>query len=94
MSATDAPQLTIVHEGRGGYIEVGDWRYGIEHIHDGGFAIHFPCGNRSPKRFSHRDALITLALAQPEKWALKDHSRKKHDPSTRAQRESASHTPK
>lgn len=70
----DLLALKIVHEGRGGYIEVGGFRYGIELFDGGKFAIHFPCGNRSVKRFDHLRALNALCRNDPT-WAIENHSR-------------------
>jgi len=77
-SGTDtAPALTIVHEGRGGYIDIEGCRYPIEHIEGGRFCIHFPSGHRHARRDAHLLALQQRVLADPEKWAIEDRSKKK-----------------
>ena len=75
----EAPLLTIVHEGRGGYIDMDGCRYPIEHIEGGRFCIHFPSGQRHAHRDAHLLALQQRVLAEPEKWALEDRSTKKPD---------------
>lgn len=66
----------VVHEGRGGYVEVDGYRYPIEHIEGGRFAIHFPAGNRSRKRDEHHRALIALCESAPERWFIESRRRK------------------
>jgi len=63
-------RLKIVHEGRGGYIEIGGHRYVIEHVEGGRFCIHFPSGNRTRAREVHLIALQALCNAEPDSWAL------------------------
>lgn len=58
--------MRIVHEGRGGYIELDDARYPIEHVAAGCFVIHAPA--RAPG--AHREALQALVRAEPQKWSL------------------------
>ncbi len=65
----------IVHEGRGGYVEIEGARYPIDHVSEGRFVIQFPAGNRHPRRDAHRAALAALVAHDPEKWALEDRSR-------------------
>lgn len=60
--------MRIVHEGRGGYIELDDRRYPIEHIEGGHFSIHYTAG-RHPVA-EHLTALQRLVDTEPEKWAL------------------------
>ena len=64
----------IVHEGRGGYVEIEGARYPIDHVAEGRFVIQFPAGNRHPRRDAHRAALAALVADDPEKWALEDRS--------------------
>jgi len=71
-----APVLTVVHQGRGGYIDIDGYRYPIEHIEGGRFCIHFPSGHRHARRDAHLLALQQQVLADPEKWALEDRSKK------------------
>jgi hypothetical protein len=66
----------IVHEGRGGYVEIDDRRYPIEHVEGGRFAIAFPAGHRHAGRAHDREALEALVAAEPEKWTLDDRSRR------------------
>jgi len=72
-----APLLTIVHEGRGGYIDIDGSRYPIEHIEGGRFCIHFPAGQRHPRRESHLLALQQRVLAEPARWLLENRSKQK-----------------
>jgi len=67
--------VRIVHEGRGGYVEIEGVRYPIDHVAEGRFAIQFPAGHRRPRRDAHRAALEALVAADPGKWALEDRSR-------------------
>lgn len=65
----------IVHQGRGGYIEVDGFKYQIEHIHDGHFCIHFPSGNRHDKLGDHFKELEKIAQAHAPQWYIeKEHS--------------------
>ena len=75
--ARDAAVLRIVHEGRGGYIELGGHRYLIEHVEGGRFFIHYPSGNRSPSRDGHLATLEALCAAEPEKWRIERHDRRR-----------------
>lgn len=67
--------MRIVHEGRGGYIELDGQRYPIEHVEGGRFCVYFPEDQRSPKYVDHLEALERLVGEQPEKWALETRSR-------------------
>ena len=60
--------MRIVHEGRGGYIELDDRRYPIEHVEGGRFTIHYAAG-KAPV-VQHLAALERLVEREPEKWAL------------------------
>lgn len=84
------PRMRIVHEGRGGYIELDGRRYAIEHVEGGRFCIHFPSGNRHAHRARDRELLAKLARDEPETWAIDDRSRK---PARRAHDEPAPATP-
>jgi hypothetical protein len=57
--------VTVVHEGRGGYVEVDGRRYAIEHIEGGRFCIQRPS-----RHASDREALEALCRSEPEKWSL------------------------
>lgn len=62
--------MRVVHQGRGGYIEIEDRRYPIEMGEGGRFSIHF---SQPPRRRTAEADLAALeALVQqfPEKWAL------------------------
>jgi len=65
-------QIKTVHEGRGGYVELGGVRYTIDHVEGGVFCIHFPSGNKHPDPAAHRDALIAFAKSHDPKWYLGD----------------------
>ncbi len=67
--------VTVVHEGRGGYVEVDGRRYVIEHVVDGRFCIHFPSGHRTRKRASDLEALEALCRSEPETWSIERHDR-------------------
>ena len=60
--------MRIVHEGRGGYIELDDRQYPIEHVEGGRFSIHYAAGKRPVPE--HLAALQQLVDAEPDKWAL------------------------
>ncbi len=64
----------IVHEGRGGYVEIDGRRYAIELVEGGSFVIHFPCSNRHTKLAAHRE--ILHRLAEERRWYVEDRSRK------------------
>jgi len=68
--------MRIVHEGRGGHIELDGRRYAIEHVEGGRFCIHFPSGNRHAHRARDRGALERLVRDDPTKWTIDDRSRK------------------
>ncbi len=57
--------MRVVHEGRGGYIEIDDKRYPIELVERGHFSIHYVKG-RNPKHAKHLEALERLVREQPE----------------------------
>lgn len=78
--------MRIVHEGRGGYIELGDKRYVIEHVEGGRFAIHFPSGHRHAGRAADLKALRRLVREQPATWALDDRTRLRSRPHARTVR--------
>ena len=67
--------VTVVHEGRGGYVEVDGRRYLIEHVEGGHFDIHVPSGHRTKKRASDLEALEALCRSEPEKWSIERHDR-------------------
>lgn len=69
--------MRIVHEGRGGYIELDDRKYPIEHIQGGHFAIHYVAGKHP--NAEHLAALQRLAQTEPEKWALETRGSSSHD---------------
>ena len=60
--------MRIVHEGRGGYIELDDRRYAIEHTEGGHFSIHYAAGKHPNP--DHLAALERLVEAEPDKWAI------------------------
>lgn len=59
------PTAQIVHEGRGGHLEIEGRRYPIEHVAEGRFSVHVPA--RAPVR--HRAAIDALIAAEPDRWA-------------------------
>lgn len=68
--------MRIIHEGRGGYIEISGRRYAIEHVGDGRFAIHFPSGNRHAGRAADLELLARLVSDEPTKWSLEERPRR------------------
>jgi hypothetical protein len=64
----------IVHQGRGGYIELDGERIPIEHVEGGRFAIHLP-RDQHPRRDQHRAALERLVEAEPETWTIEERGR-------------------
>jgi hypothetical protein len=64
--------MKVVHEGRGGYIELEGVRYNIEHIEVSCFAIHFPCGNRHKFLQSHLDQLTAFAESREPRWYVEN----------------------
>ncbi len=68
--------MRIVHQGRGGFIEIDGSQYAIEHIEGGRFAIHFPSGQRHAKRDAHREALERLVREHPDQWSIEDRTRR------------------
>jgi hypothetical protein len=65
--------VTVVHEGRGGYVEVDGRRYVIEHVQGGRFCIHVPSGRRTRERASDLEALEALCRSESEKWSIDRH---------------------
>jgi hypothetical protein len=62
--------LRVVHEGRGGYVELDERRYPIELVEGGRFCIHFSGHPRDPQRARHLAALEQLVRDEPQKWAI------------------------
>jgi len=69
--------MRIVHEGRGGYIEIDGKRYVIELVEGGRFCIHYPSGHRHAKRGAHLEALRQLVRDEPTRWAIDDRTRRR-----------------
>lgn len=68
-------EVEIVHEGRGGYVEVDGRRYAIEHIEDGRFLIHYPSGHRTRMRAADLERLEALAKREPDRWSIERRDR-------------------
>ena len=66
------PNLRIVHEGRGGYIEIDGVRYAIEHVEGGRFSIHVLRNPRHAKQADHLAVLSELARGDPSRWQLEE----------------------
>ena len=62
--------MRVVHEGRGGYVEVDGRRYAIEHVEGGRFCVHFPGGQRHAWLEDDRAALEGLVASAPGTWSL------------------------
>jgi hypothetical protein len=71
--------LTVVHEGRGGFIDIDGCRYPIEHIEQGRFCIHFPAGQRHARRDAHLRRLQQHVLSEPDKWHLDNRGKGKQN---------------
>jgi uncharacterized protein (DUF2345 family) len=71
--------MRIVHEGRGGYIELDGERYVIEHVEAGQFCIHASNGSRTSKRQEQLEQLRQLARDEPERWTLQERTRQRDD---------------
>ncbi len=67
--------MKIVHQGRGGYIEIDGSRYQIEHVQDGHFSILFPGGLRHRKLQLHLNMLAAFAHDQQPEWYVENRSR-------------------
>lgn len=70
-SELPTPEARIIHEGRGGHVEIEGRRYAIEMTEGGRFCIHFHCGQRRSRRAVHLDVLMALAAAQEPTWWVK-----------------------
>lgn len=64
------PRLEVLHEGRGGHIAIGGYRYAIEHVEGGHFCIHFPGGQRHAQLAAHRALLYALVERETGKWFI------------------------
>jgi len=69
--------MRIVHEGRGGYVEIEGRRYVIEHVEGGRFCIHFPSGHRHAARRTDLVALRRLVRDHPATWTIDDRTRRR-----------------
>nr|WP_321440584.1 hypothetical protein [uncultured Hyphomonas sp.] len=61
-------KITVVHEGRGGYVEYQNVRYTIDHVGEGCFCIHFPDGKKHKDLKIHQRALTAYAESHDPKW--------------------------
>lgn len=61
--------MRVVHEGRGGYIEIDDARYPIEHVAGGRFCIHV-AGGRHRAHAAHLVQLRALVAGAPDRWEM------------------------
>jgi len=75
MSESPREAVSVVHQGRGGHVELEGRRYAIEHVQDGGFCIHFPCGHRHARLARHLAILTRFALTQNPPWQVINRSR-------------------
>ncbi|NRR28660.1 hypothetical protein HSX11_00365 [Oxalobacteraceae bacterium] len=62
--------MQIVHEGRGGYVELAGHRFNIEHVDAGHFCISLPRGVQVAPELM--DALKVFAAAQDPSWYVED----------------------
>ncbi len=69
--------MRIIHQGRGGYVDLDGQHYAIEHVEGGRFCIHFPGGQRHPKHVEHLEAIERLVREQPDKWAIEKPPRRR-----------------
>lgn len=74
--AETLPSARVVHEGRGGYVEIEGTRYPIEHVGAGRFTIAFPNGTRGAARDRHQRALEALVEREPDRWAIETRGRR------------------
>lgn len=63
-------EIKIVHEGRGGYVELDGYCYTIDHVAEGRFCIHFPSGNKHGSLQNHFERLKAFADSRSPKWYL------------------------
>ena len=61
-------EIKVVHEGRGGYVELEGRRYTIDHVEGGCFCIHFPNGHRHKSLQDHFVRLTAFAESRDPKW--------------------------
>lgn len=67
--------MRVVHEGRGGYVEIEERRYPIEMAEGGRFCIHFSGAGRNESWQQDLAALEELVRQEPEKWAIERRTR-------------------
>lgn len=70
------PEVNVVHQGRGGYVECDGAKYSIESFSGGHFSIFFPDGNRHSRLQVHLNALKIFAAAQDPDWSVENMSKK------------------
>lgn len=64
----------IVLQGRGGYIEVGDYRFDIEmQVGKPDFCIHFPRRTLDKSIIKARGEIESLIASEPSKWELAEY---------------------
>lgn len=69
--------MNLVHQGRGGYLEIDGYRYPITLEQGGHFCIVFPAGHRHNKLQAHLDALTAMAANKQPCWYLENRSKLK-----------------
>jgi hypothetical protein len=67
--------VRVIHQGRGGYIEIDGYHYPIELVHGGSFIVHFPAGHRHKALQAHLDAITALAVLRDPPWHIDNRSR-------------------
>ena len=67
--------MNVVHQGRGGYIEIDGCQYPIELLQGGHFCILFPNKQRHRNSQQHLDALAAFARAQQPAWSVENRSK-------------------
>ncbi|MGB0496688.1 MAG: hypothetical protein ACPGJI_10045 [Kangiellaceae bacterium] len=66
--------INIVHQGRGGYIEVGNYHFEIEmQVGEPHFCIYFPRRSLDRSLNSVQKEIEALIAEEPEKWELAEY---------------------
>jgi ribosomal protein S18 acetylase RimI-like enzyme len=60
--------MKVVYQGRGGFVELEDCRYDIEHVDAGHFCIHFRSSICFEKRHEHLAQLMEFAQTRQPQW--------------------------
>jgi hypothetical protein len=69
-------EISVVHEGRSGFIQIGTYRYTILAEQGGRFTVFFPDGNRHKHLLQHLQLLHAYCDKQTPAWFVENKSRK------------------